>query len=242
MRDTQEQSMTDGFSIDQIFKDSGQRYGFDNVTADFSPEGEMKVTWVRFGTSIDFWISDFLDFAPKDVLESLAETIFSKIRYEPSLDYSDVLMDFVWRKDFLERKRPVYMSRLNGVSQGPVGRHRDLDDSYIRLLEGGLIKSDAEIEIRWLPMSDSNCIGHSSTIMKTACVNRRLDMPFVSDEALDLCLFSQIKFIELGRIRDPHEREKLVRDSVAEYPDADKLDQELKQLGLTIWKEVSPSC
>lgn len=167
--------MTDETEMQSIFCDIGKEYGFEQVTAAFSPEYDLKVAWRRMGSWIDFWISDYLVNAPKDVLESLARMIYGRIRDYGKTPYSSELIEYVTGRDFIEENRATFLSRICGISPGPMGRHVDLTDSYGRLLDKGLVEQEDELVLRWSALTDNDAIGRSSALMKTVCMNRRLD-------------------------------------------------------------------
>lgn len=167
--------LTDETELQRIFCEIGKDYGFEQVTAAFSPEYDLKVAWRRMGSWIDFWISDYLRNAPEDVLESLARMIYGRIRDYGKTPYSDELIEYVTDRGFIEENREMFLSRICGISPGPMGRHVDLTGSYIRLLDRGLVEPEEDLVLRWSALTDNDMTGRSSALMKTVCMNRRLD-------------------------------------------------------------------
>jgi len=192
--------------IGKLFADKGKEYGFDEVTAEFSPEGELKIAWIRCGKHIDFWVTDYLENAPEDVLRDLAEVVFRRIKMDPDAQYPDSVINYVGQKGFRDGCRPRYMSRIRGLSTGTEGRNRDLAESHDRLVQNGLADKAQDVVIRWAPMNESRSIGHSSAMMGVVTLNRILDVENVSDEMLDFCLYTQLLFVSLGKIRDMESR------------------------------------
>ena len=227
--------------LQSLFSAKGEEFGFDDVTAGFSPERDMKIIWMRSADWVDFWVSDYLEDAPEEVLESVADTIYSRIRSKEGKPYSEALVDYVTGDGFLRRNCPLYLSRINGVSKGPEGRRIDLSESYERLLKKRVLEHDPDIAIRWAPMLESEYAGHSSILMKTVCINRKLDSKFVSDEVIDFILFSQLAFVQEGFEQDPSRNIRLAQETLMEYPGYDRLMKEVKSMGLKLWKEVSPA-
>ena len=74
-------TVTDGH-LTEIFSAVGQRYGYEDVKAEFAPLKDFKVRWQRSYNWAIFTISDYLDRAPDAVLEDLAEVLFAKITGE----------------------------------------------------------------------------------------------------------------------------------------------------------------
>jgi len=94
--------------LNRIFVTEGSKYGYSEVTAGFSSEKNLKVSWIRTGTWIDIWLSDYLEEAPESVLESVAETVFRRICIHAKEPYSDDLVEYVTGEFFLERNRPLW--------------------------------------------------------------------------------------------------------------------------------------
>ena len=227
--------------LQALFSSIGEEYGYTEVTAGFTPERDMKIIWMRTMGCIDFWISDYLEDAPAEVLESVADTIFTRINSQEGAPYSEPLVDYVTSEGFLNRNRPIYLSRINGVSNGTRGRHIDLSDSYRRLVKRGLIDDDSSIVIRWAPMLEGSYAGHSSILMKSVCISRRLDNIFVKEDVLDFILYSQIAFVQEDFNQDPSKNIVLAKETLKDYPEYDRLMKEVKGLGMKLWREVSPA-
>ena len=227
--------------LNRIFVAKGEKYGYNEVTAGFSSEKNLKVSWIRTGTWIDIWLSDYLEDAPKEVLESVAETVFRRICIHAKEPYSDELVEYVTGEMFLEKNRPIYLSRISGVSKGTKGRHHDLMSSYQRLMRDGMIEYDPDLVIRWAPLWDGKSVGQSSVLMKTVCLNRRLDCIYVPDDLIDFALYSQLVFVNEGFDDDPSEKIKNAKKIVQDLPEFNEMQDSLKRMGMTLWSEVSPA-
>ena len=227
--------------LNRIFVTEGEKYGYNEVTAGFSSEKNLKVSWIRTGTWIDIWLSDYLEDAPKEVLESVAETVFRRICIHTKEPYSDELVEYVTGELFLEKNRPIYLSRISGVSKGTKGRHHDLMNSYQRLVRDGMIEYDPDIVIRWAPLWDGKSVGQSSVLMKTVCLNRRLDCIYVPDDLIDFALYSQLVFVNEGFDDDPSEKINNAKKIVQDLPEFNEMQDSLKRMGMTLWSEVSPA-
>jgi hypothetical protein len=234
--------MTDEKDMERIFAKRGIDLGFREVTARYSQECELKVGWRRIGGQIDFWVSDYLRNAPEDVMRDLAETIYSKIAMDHDVPYTPVVLEYLNDPSFVAENQETYVGRLDGLSPGPWGRHKDLCDSLARLEDAGLAIEIPHLFVGWLPMMDSNCIGHSSALMKTVCLTRRLDASFVEDEMLDFCLYSQLAFVSLEYGMPGWERDEKFRDMLLGYPHGSELLGKLRRMGFRMTRDVSPEC
>ncbi|MBQ9689420.1 MAG: hypothetical protein IJV47_02265, partial [Candidatus Methanomethylophilaceae archaeon] len=110
-----------------------------------------------------------------------------------------------------------------------------------RLVKKGLIEDDPSIVIRWAPMMEASYVGHSSILMRTVCISRRLDNVYVPDEVLDFILFSQIAFVQEDFNQDPSKNILLAKETLKEYPEYDRLMKNVTGMGLRLWREVSPA-
>ena len=224
-----------------IFTTVAAEYGFENITAEFSPEHDLKIAWKRAGTWIDFWISDYLEEAPDVVLESLADSICSGILQHREEGYVSDIVDYLTDPEFLRINQGKYLSRVNGASRTGEGRHKDLEDSYSRLVKDGLIEFDPDIELRWAPLDGANIVGQSSVLMKVACLNRRLDLPNIPDDLLDFALYSQLCFITAGFLKDAKIRNATYKKNMDIFPDHQVFESQLNKMGMKLTEEMSPA-
>ncbi|MDO5862123.1 MAG: hypothetical protein Q4Q58_04950 [Thermoplasmata archaeon] len=180
-----------------IFADVGGRYGYKTVTADFAAFRDFRVKWARTYRWAEFHVSDYLDNAPDIVLEALADTIFGKINNQDA-PYPDIVCDWLTSSEFLESNQAVYIRRCPGVTTQTRGKHKDLIESYERLIDMGLLEEDPELAIGWTRSSVSSRVGEASVLMKVVTVNSKLDSDEVSDEMLDFCLYAQACHVARG--------------------------------------------
>ena len=185
--------------LNRALQNAGRRNGFEDVQAEFAAFRDFKLKWTRSYKWISFEVSDYLRNAPEHVMESLAETIFAKIRGEDGIPYSDEVCDYLNSKEFLEENQRMYLKRYMGISDSPCGESVDLLDCYRRLAEKGLVEHDPRLVIRWSCSEDrSRKVGRSSVLMRTIVMNPALDSENISEEALDYALYSQICHVNLG--------------------------------------------
>lgn len=180
-------------SLKQIFERVGMAYGYDKVDACFRPFADFKVRWTRSYKWIDFEISDYLDRAPEDVLESLADTIFRRLS-GTECDYSEVLIRYL--KDTAPRNTSDYILR-NGFRGDSIGKYHDLNDCVNRLRSQGLIPPDMECILCWdgnEPGKASGC----SVIQRVVWVSTELDRKGVPENVLDYAVYNKMAHIMAG--------------------------------------------
>lgn len=99
--------------IQNIAQTIGQRFGYDTATAEFRPLADLKMKWQRSSRYIHLEISDYLVGAPDDVLCSLVEGVFKRIRgeYNGSTPYPQNVCDYLTDGKFAPAHRRTFLSR-----------------------------------------------------------------------------------------------------------------------------------
>ena len=209
------------------------RNGFEDVTAEFSAFRDFKLKWTRSYKWISFEVSDYLRNAPENVIESLAETIYAKMRGEGKTEYSEEVCDYLNSDRFLRDNQELFLKRFRGISQTPCGENVDLNEVYMRLVQKGLVEKDPKLIIRWASDKGNNKrIGHSSVLMKTIFINPELDSEDFSENTLDYALYTQICHVNLG-FGPTREDESGRHETMLErYPDRASAEMELRGLGI----------
>ena len=212
---------------------AGHRNGYDDVTAEFSAFRDFKMKWTRTYNWISFEVSDYLRNAPENVIQSLAETIFAKIRGEDRTMYSEEVCEYLNSEKFLKDNQNLYLRRLKGISQTPSGQNVDLMESYLRLIDKGYTERNPNLVIRWgAPNSRDNRIGHTSVLMKTVVMNPKLDNEDVEENVLDYALYTQICHTNLRFSPNREEDAKRYELMLADYPDGEKTRLKLAEMGI----------
>ena len=221
--------------LNRAMRNAGIRNGYEDITAEFSAFRDFKLKWTRSYKWISFEVSDYLRNAPEHVMESLAETIFAKIRGEDGASYSKEVCDYLNSQEFLDENQKQYLGRFRGISETARGENVDLLDCYRRLAEKELVEYDPKLVIRWSNSEDrSRKVGRSSVLMRTIVMNPALDSEDVSEETLDYALYSQICHVNLGfgpsRENDAERYEAML----AGYSERIRAETELRRLGLSL--------
>ena len=221
--------------LNRAMRNAGIRNGFDEIQAEFSAFRDFKLKWTRSYKWISFEVSDYLRNAPEHVMQSLAETVFARIRGEDRTAYSEEVCDYLNSQEFLEENQGMYLKRFRGISDSTKGESIDLLDSYRRLVERGLVEYDPKLVIRWSNSEDrSRKAGRSSVLMRTIVMNPVLDSEEISEDALDYALYSQICHVSLGfgptRENDAQRYEAML----GKYPNRVQAETELRRLGLSV--------
>lgn len=220
-----------------IFSVVGVRNGYDEVLAEFSPFRDFKVKWSRSYKWIEFEVSDYLCDAPEDVIESLAVSIFSRIRGDGGDDpmtYGDEVCEWITSDEFVRTKQPVFVRRFRGISLSTVGDHRDLAESYRRLVDRGLVQMDRDLYLGWAPEGSSRAVGRASVLMKVVVMSQILDSDSVPDDVFDYCLYTQVAHVGMGFNRKGERRGVEYDALLSRFPNRAEMDCALRRINMHI--------
>lgn len=221
--------------LNRAMRNAGIRNGFDEIQAEFSAFRDFKLKWTRSYKWISFEVSDYLRNAPEHVMQSLAETVFARIRGEDRTAYSEEVCDYLNSKEFLEENQGMYLKRFRGISETARGKSVDLLDCYRRLAERGLVEYDPDLVIRWNNVENrSRKVGMSSVLMRTIVMNPALDSEDVTEDALDYALYSQICHVNLGFGQSREDQVNQYEQMMSRFPNAEEARSQIFNMGINI--------
>ncbi len=221
--------------LNRAMRNAGIRNGYEDITAEFSAFRDFKLKWTRSYKWISFEVSDYLRNAPQNVIESLAETVFAKIRGQDRAGYSEEVCEYLSSERFLRDNQDLFLKRFRGISQTPCGENVDLAEVYRRLVDRGLVKRDPSLVIRWGASNRTDCrIGHSSILMKTIIVNPKLDSEDISENALDFALYTQICHVNIGFNSSREGEAERFESMISKFPDRTNVEAEIGRMNLNI--------
>ena len=125
--------MTDSKGLKEIASNVATRYGYTDVSAEFTPFKDFKVKWTRALGWISFEVSDYLEGAPDDALESLFETVFERIKGDVTKEYGDTLVTYLTSEEFRNSNRDLFIDRQQFIGGG-----RPVSDAVAIIKEKGL--------------------------------------------------------------------------------------------------------
>lgn len=216
-------------NIEKIFQKEGKKHGLD-VTATIVAFREMKVTWTRYGTQIDFQICDYLKGIDKEAAKELAVTMFDRVVLHESTPYGPRLLAYLNSDEFLAKNRPKYLDRADGFN--PRVTHVDLNSIYEGLISEGLLSRVDGLQLGWGKTED--VVGHTSTLFKTALINQRLNNPLTNHDVLKFAVWSQVGSIQPTLSADPSISLMEWRKAIEEYEDQNAVRM-LKEYGLKVY-------
>ena len=110
--------MTDSERLKEIASNVATRYGYTDTYAEFTPFKDFKVKWTRAFEWISFEVSDYLEGASDDALESLFETVFERIKGDVTKEYGDTLVTYLTSEEFRNSNRDLFIDRQKFIEGG----------------------------------------------------------------------------------------------------------------------------
>jgi len=224
--------MNDNDALTAAFEAVGKEHGYASVSAEFAEYKEFKIKWRRSLGWIEFEASDYLKGAPENVMKGIAETIFSRITRRSENKYSDAMLEWMTSDEFIKKNRPLYLKRAKNLSRTHRGEHKDLNESYKRLIEMGLVPYDEDLILTWTKQPNVKRIGYCSVLMKVIAISSIFDTTSIPDFVTDFVLYHEL--IHLGRGFDPfdqdHDNDFRAQEDM--HPMRDEAEDWLKRLRL----------
>jgi hypothetical protein len=152
---------------------------------------------------------------------------------------SDAFCDYVSNRDFIAKMQDDFIRAVvpGSVPSGE-GEYRSLNDAYARELKAGRIEDDPLIALVWSQKALGDRISSISySFAKVIVIDRRLDSPRISQEALDYVVFLEVWKMEncydddYTRMCDPDLEERFEHADLF-YPDGGKIRSELRKNNL----------
>lgn len=183
--------------LERIFSGVGRKYGFDTVKAEYIVLKDFKIRWQRSYRWVDFRVPDYLDTAPDDVIAALADTLFQRIVGKGD-GISQTFVDWVTDPEFCHQKQGLYLQRSTNLTGSVAGQHKNLRDSYDRLIGAGLVPYDPDIAFSWTKNPVTRKVAKCSVLMKVVYISSILDSDEVPDYVLDYCMYHELCHLFLG--------------------------------------------
>jgi len=215
--------------LSDIFAEVGRRYGYVDVEAQFVDFKDFKVRWQRTSRWISFTISDYLDRAPDDVLQSLAEVLFSKMEGS-NRPYDEAFVKYITDPKLSDVNRKDFFARSKNLNGSSIGTFHDLVDCVNRLREQRLIPADIHCELSW-DNSGSDKVAGCSVLQRAVWVSNVLDQKGVPENVLDYAVYAMMCHLMAGYGaygQDEYEYQRLL----SAYPMIDEAEEWLDTNGL----------
>ncbi len=199
-----------------IARTVAKKHGYEEATASFMGNKDAKIRWTRSWSWISLEVTDYLAVLDAETMAECLEEIFHRIETgEPSV--CPVYEGAVMSKEFRDANRATFIRRSYSNMTGAEGTP-DVQASYERLCNRGMLKHDPELTFRWKLGTTRNIAMHASAIFKTVIFNDRLADAELSDEDVDYLVYcAVIRATRKGLSPADSEHAKALMDA---YPDA----------------------
>jgi len=207
-------------------------YGYNDVQAEFQAFKEFRIRWSRTYTWISMEVSDYLNTAPSDILISIMDTLFQKIKGNEGSAYSDKVSEWLCSDDFRRENQPRYAARCRGLSKGTAGSARDLADTVRKLEEEGLVEHDSALLIGWEPRYRTRKTGSCSALMKVVTIPGYMDDEAFPEDILDYVVYRHLAHMSMGFNPDNGYRGAEYDDLLRKYPGRRELEKRMSTMNL----------
>ncbi|MBN1676985.1 MAG: M48 family metallopeptidase [Candidatus Thermoplasmatota archaeon] len=176
-----------------IFRVVGKELGFGEVSLDFRPYSELKHTWRVDGKCLEITISDYLQNAPEDVMESLAWYLASRAagRRCPR-GKADAYLYYARSRDLWSQNREIYLARSKDLSLTPSGAHRDLVAIFDYVNSFYFSGRLSRPTLAWTCESPSRRLGFLFEALDLLAVNKVLDSESVPRHVLEFVMYHEL--------------------------------------------------
>jgi hypothetical protein len=179
--------------ISNLFDSVACELGVGHSSASFARFSELKHTWRRSGRNATFRVSDYLEGAPEEVIESLAWYIVSRAFDVGCPDgRSDKYLEHLRSRRLWDTKRSLYLSRARGLCVEPRGRCRDLrtvfdyvNSTYFRGMIG-------DPTLAWVDESPAVRLGYYFDPINLLAVNKVFDSERVPRYVLEFVVYHEL--------------------------------------------------
>lgn len=219
----------DNNKLQERFNEIGKEHKYDTVNAEFAAFKEFKVRWQRSYKWADFKVSDYLTDAPLEVIDGLAETLFTRICARRDPGFSEGLCDWVTKPEFSKYKQPIYLKRSRNLTRSHQGEFKDLNDSYRRLVDSGLVEDDPSIFLSWTKGSSGRKGGQCSVLMKVVAVSSALDDPDVPEYVVDYVMYHELCHLIIGFDPTSERHDREFADLESKYPRQKEAEEWLRK-------------
>lgn len=190
------------------FQRAGRAHGYDKVSASFFPFKDFKACWQRTGSTADFKVTDYLECADGQIIDEFAENLFKRLRSKSKVElYNERMKEWFQSNEFLDTNRPVYLRRSRNLAYRSEGRHYELQDSFERLQDQGLVPDLPNTYLTWTRNPNKARLGYCSILMRVIAISSALDTDRVPEYVTEYVLYHELLHLRgglksLGRYHD----------------------------------------
>ncbi|AGI47776.1 Protein of unknown function DUF45 [Thermoplasmatales archaeon BRNA1] len=206
--------------------------GYSVAEARFTRSKELSVRWKTTGSSLYFYVSDYLEDAPRDVLKDFCRGAMTFV-FGGRKQFGERYMEYMTSDGFLLSKRPIYLRRSRNLLVNDVGKYHALSDSVQRLYDAGLLEqSDIDNTVfTWTVKPNYTRLGYCSPLMRVVAVSSALDRPDISEHALDYVVYHECMHLRQGyRPFDRRPHDAAFHREMAKFPGLKEAEKEINSV------------
>ena len=179
--------------ITEVFNSVASELGVGRACVAFGHFSDLKHTWRRQGRDASFKVSDYLENAPEDVIESLAWYLVSKaFNVRCPDERCEKYLEYLRSKRLWEDKRSLYLSRARGLCTEPRGQRRDLRTVFEYVNSTYFGSQIGDPTLAWVAESPAKRLGYYFDPLDLLVVNRVFDSERVPRYVLEFVVYHEL--------------------------------------------------
>ncbi len=178
--------------LDDAFKEAAARLAVGPVSAQFYPYSELRHTWITNGHAIAFKVSDYLDGAPDEVMESLARYLVSKAFGRECGDGCAAYLAYSTSEGLWDSVKDRYVQRAKNLSFDVKGHARDLRAVFDYVNSFYFAGRAPEPILAWVRESPRRRLGYYFEPLRLLAANRVLDQDTVPRYVLEFVMYHEL--------------------------------------------------
>ena len=167
-------------------------FDLDCVTVRYHPYAELKHTWKRFDSGLEFKVSDYLKGAPDNVLESLAWYLLSRACHRDCpKEKAEPYLVHAYSEKLWQSHRDIYFSRTRSLFFGR-GQTRDLKEVFDYVNSYYFSSRIPDPTLAWSDESPRTRLGYYFAPLNLLVANKALDSTNVPRYVLEFVVYHEL--------------------------------------------------
>jgi hypothetical protein len=218
----------------RVFRELKPRTALPELRVEFCQFANANCFIKLDGGRLEVRMSDLLSGAPAPVMEALAHILLGKLYRKPAARvYSNRYRLYLNRRDMRRQAHLLRQIRGRKFVSGPVGEHRNLEETFERLNGQFFDGLMGRPQLGWSRTKSRSMLGHYDPSHNAIIISRIFDQEQVPPVALDYVMFHEMLHLRYpvdhsGRRRRVHTREFRMEEK--RFPQLQEAKEILKRL------------
>jgi hypothetical protein len=179
--------------ISEVFDSVACGLGVGHASAEFGRFSDLKHTWRRSARNAAFKVSDYLEDAPEEVIESLAWYLVSRAYDVRSPGGKcEKYLDYARSRQLWDAKRSLYLSRARGICTESQGQRRNLRTVFDYVNSTYFRGKISDPTLVWVDESPAKRLGYYFDPLNLLAVNRVFDSERVPRYVLEFVVYHEL--------------------------------------------------